>query len=387
MDLAQPCNGNIASSYVDCLIDEINDRMSDSISGYQLVVNLGGNLYHQESRGFAIHPNDEWQFEEMTNNTRLNVASVSKFVGTLALIIALDEKNIDLDDNVIPHLPEDWKPRINEAFSNPDSAAYLTFRKLLLNQTAIDFPGAPATPGDGPGAMITEAQMLQGLINDPNFGRIGTYQNANFTLIRVIIGEIIYNLQTVSIPPPLIPYSIECTERYFEFIKTRIFDKINVNAPLTPGAIENYYSIDYPLAYQFPFDPNWRDGDNNLGWRHSNNDSPYRNGGSGGLVLSSLDIAKLLAFFRHDPMQSIVTTAQRDLILNEQLGLWESLTGAYGTYPSKQGQRGLESATGRGIVSRIVFFPDAIEVVLLTNSGVPNLGQILRSSYDAARDN
>lgn len=141
------------------------------------------------------------------------------------------------------------------------------------------------------------------------------------------------------------------------------------------------------MAYQYPFNENFIDvTDGSLGWAHSN--SPYRNGGSAGLMLSALDIAKIMAFFRHDDDELIISKQQRNSILNSELGLTESTTGDYGRYQSKGGLRGPDgtppNCCNRAIRSRMMFYPNNVEAVVITNSNHTTLGTVLRQAYDAS---
>lgn len=362
---------------IDSFVEELNSQLNDEnnpVAGYQLVVNQNGNLYHSEAAGFAIHENDSEGPINMTVNSRMNVASVSKFIGATALLKAMEENNVSLEFNVVNYLPETWRSQVHAAHSDVDSDAYLTFRKLLQMNTAINFSGNNPSPG----IMPTEAQMLSALVAAPAMNRIGTYQNGNFTLIRVLIGEIVYNLDETAND-----YSSACTDKYFEYIKENIYDPLQINAPSSTGQVESYYDGTYAWGYQWPFNPNFQNAtDGTLGWKHYSN--PYLNAGSGGLLLSSMDIAKIMAFFKHDQNETIISQQQRESILNSELGLTETVSGEHGTYQSKGGTRGADNCCSRALRSRIMFFPNNVEAVILTNSNYNQLGSLLRNSFDKA---
>ncbi|SHI96324.1 serine hydrolase domain-containing protein [Aquimarina spongiae] len=362
---------------IDAFVEGLQERLNNEDNpnvGYQFVINQDGNLYHAEAEGFAIHENDSDGPVVMSVDTRMNVASVSKFIGTVALLKAMEEHNVSLGFNVVNYLPETWKSQVDSAHSDVDSDAYLTFRKLLQMNTAINFPGDNPFPG----IMPTEAQMLAALSATPAMDRIGDYQNGNFTLIRVLIGQIVYELDETSDE-----YSTACTDKYFEYVKENIFDPLNINPPSSANEVESYYDGIYPWGYQWPFNPDFQNAsDGALGWKHSSN--PYRNGGSGGLLLSSMDLAKILAFFKHDQSETIISKKQRESILNSELGLTESIDGAYGKYLSKGGLRGADDCCSRALRSRIMIFPNGVEAVLLTNGNNTTLGSTLRDSYDNA---
>ena len=97
-----------------------------------------------------------------------------------------------------------------------------------------------------------------------------------------------------------------------------------------------------------------------------------------------MDLAKVLAFFKHDQSETIISKKQRESILNSELGLTESIDGTHGNYLSKGGLRGADDCCSRALRSRIMIFPNGVEAVLLTNGNNTTLGSTLRDSYDNA---
>ena len=363
---------------IDLFVKEVNARMNDDanpVSGYQFAAVQNGTLYHSEAGGVAVHAKDPNGPQAMTVNTRMNVASVSKFIGAMAMMKVMEDYGISVEFNVIDYLPNSWITQVHPDFTDVDSDAFLTFRKLLTMNTAIAFSGTNPSPG----IMPTESQMLSALASAPDLTRIGAYQNGNFTLIRVLIGEIVYGLDETNAN-----YATACTDKYFQYIKTNFFDPLQIYPPMTAQSVNDYYNVTvYPLGYRYPFDNTWTDpASGTLGWAHTSD--PYLNGGSGGLLLSCVDLAKVLAFFRHDPNETLISKTQRDKILSYELGLVDSLDGTNGRYPAKGGTRGPEVCCSRALRSYIIFFPNGVEAVLLSNCNISTLGSILRDSFDAA---
>jgi CubicO group peptidase (beta-lactamase class C family) len=351
-------------------VNQIESRLeSQSIIGYQFAVNQGGNLYHDQSTGLARHENDPGGPVDIDASTRFNAASIAKFIATIALLNAMEDNNISLDYDFMDYLPLSWHDQA-------DPGHQYTFRELLTHQTAINFLGSlPA------GDVHTETQLLQALTDPPNAGRLGAYQNGNFNLVRVLIGEIVYNLELDSAGN--YANSNICTDKYFEYIDLEIFQKLNLGAPVSAQSINNYYNSNYPYAYQYPFDSTFTNpADGSLGWRHSNN--PYTTGGAAGLMLSALDIAKIMAFFKHDNSELIVSTASRDKILEFELGLFNSISGEHGRYQCKRGTRGPDDCCNRAIQSILMFFPNGVEAVILTNSRHNDMDNLLKDAYDAS---
>jgi CubicO group peptidase (beta-lactamase class C family) len=358
---------------IDSFITFVEAGMSD-VAGYQLTVNQDGKLYYSNADGFSIYAVDPGGPINMTVNTRMNVASVSKFIGTVALLQVLESNNINIDQPIHNYLPPSWKTVTHTDHYEATSPYLVRFRNLLRMETGLDFNGNNWTPG----IMPDTKEMLRALTKPAKPNRWGVYQNGNFTLIRVLIGEIFYQLDENG--PN---YDQLCTDKYFEYIKNNIFDKLNLNPPLSVAEVNAYYTGNFTRAHRWPFDDTFRDSTNNLGWAATSN--PSLNGGSGGLVLSSIDLAKVLAFFKHDETGLIISKKQREIILENELGLIESISGANGRYQSKGGTRGPEKKPNeRALRSRIIFYPNGVEAVLLINSNYPSPGTLLKDSYDKA---
>jgi hypothetical protein len=96
-----------------------------------------------------------------------------------------------------------------------------------------------------------------------------------------------------------------------------------------------------------------------------------------------MDLAKVLSFFQHDESGLIISSTQRELILENELGLIESMTGTEGRYQSKGGTRGADGQA-RALRSRVIFYPNGVEAVLLINSNFTKMGTILQDSFDDA---
>lgn len=357
---------------IDVFIENIKAEMDD-VSGYALVVNQGGNLYMAADSGNSIYAGDPGGEIDMTVDTRMNVASVSKFIGAIAMMQVLEKHNIGIEQPIYNYLPESWKPAVHGDHFDPGSNYWVSFRNLMRMESGIQFADSNWDPGPMPNTTTMRTSLR--LPADP--ARWGEYQNGNFTLLRVLIGEIEFGLDETDAN-----YDLNCANAYFDYIKDNIFDPLNLSPPLSITAVNNYYAGNFTRAHQWPFNPNFSDGNGNVGWGATSN--PQNNGGSGGLVLSAMDLAKVLAFFRHDDAETIISITQRTSIFDHELGLTESGDGMHGRYTSKGGLRGPQTGTSRALRSRIMFFPGEVEAVLLVNCNVTTLGSILQQAYDNA---
>jgi len=170
---------------IDVFFDNVNAQLGN-VSGYQWVVNKGGNLYRDTAAGQSIFAGDPGGEIDMTVNTRMNVASVSKFVGAIAMMQVLEKHGININQPIYNYLPESWKPGVHADHFDPGSSYWVSFKNLMRMESGIQFADSSWSPGPMP----TTLEMRVALRQPADPIRWGEYQNGNFTLIRVLIGEI-----------------------------------------------------------------------------------------------------------------------------------------------------------------------------------------------------
>jgi CubicO group peptidase (beta-lactamase class C family) len=315
----------------------------------------------------------------MTEDQRVNVASVSKFVGAVATMLALQEAGIGVNTPIHTHLPPTWKAVMHADHFDGGSSTRVTYRNLMRMETGIQFPGTNPSPG----AMTSNATMLQAIQLRADASRWGTYQNGNFCLLRVLIGEIVYDLDETAGD-----YAQTCADRYMEYVNTRLFTPIGV-FDVSGGYTETYP----PMSYEGP-DLVGHTTDACTGYFGlAATDGTINNAGSGGLRLSSREMAAFLAYFMHAPNVWGLDLSTRDLILAEYLGLTSTPAyenPAHGTTPyySKAGAFTAWDGTcvqaGRAHRSCVMIFAETgVEVGIITNSPFSVCNEI-RDAYDAA---
>ena len=349
------------------------------VAGYQFVVSRNGNLYYSESDGNAVYAVDNNGVNvPMTNSTRQNVSSVSKFLCTIVLANVLEENNIDWDEPVFPYLPTPWQIAMADQHKDISSPCYITFEKLIRHQTCLDYGGGV---GAGSGSYPNNANMLLHLGPDSvNMGVIPNYKNGNFVLSRMLIAYIIDDSPFDPFNPFGILSETESSSLYYDKLDELIFDPLGINAPVSNASLDNFYSNDQtPWAHQYPFDEDSLTCGGNLGWFAGSPSAP-NNAGSSGMALSSLELAEILAFFKHDNSGTIISPAARDMILDNFYGMSvsEENTGStsFGDFYYKPGTRGPGCpGSGPGSIRRatksfIAIYPNGVELSMLTNCNV-----------------
>ncbi|NND77449.1 MAG: T9SS type A sorting domain-containing protein [Flavobacteriales bacterium] len=373
---------------MDKFIQKIGSYFRDPdnpVSGYQFVVSQNGNLYYSESDGNAVFAVDNNGVNvPMTNNTRQNVSSVSKFLCTIVLANVLEENNIDWSDPVFPYLPAPWQIAMADEHKDIDSDCYITFGKLIRHQTCLDYGGGV---GAGSGGYPNNANMLLHLGPDSvNMNVIPDYKNGNFVLSRMLIAYIIDDSPFDPGNPFGILTETESSSLYYDKLNELIYDPLNINAPVSNASLQSFYSDDQtPWAHQYPFDEDSLTCNGNLlGWFAGSPSAPNNAGGSG-IALNTIELAEILAFFKHDNSGTIISPAARDTILANFYGMSESEenTGStsFGDFYYKPGTRGPGCGTGatrRATKSFIAIYPNGVELSMLTNCNVDFRSQMAR---------
>jgi len=352
---------------IDLFVANLDEKFAD-VAGAQLVVIEDGRLHEAWPVGNATWAPDPEGDVALDMDERMTVASVSKFIGTIALMDVLEAEGIDVDEPIRPYLPPTWRDAVHPDHDLGSNWA-VTFEGLLTMDTALAFPSGGST---SPGRHSSNAEMLQALSSPAAPGRWGSYQNGNFTLLRILIGELVYDLDETA--PG---YTDELVAQVYEdHLNDNVFEPLGIPSV---GHVRPAGSVS--RAYQYPIDTGFSDGSGNVGWLPS--DRWPVTAGSTELYLTALELAEVSAYFAHDDAGTLLSVEQRETMLDLELGLTESVTGVHGRYPSKQGGRGPDGSS-RGYRSRVMFYPNGVEAVVITNSYVTALGPWLRDAFDDA---
>ncbi|MEL6673273.1 MAG: serine hydrolase domain-containing protein [Bacteroidota bacterium] len=348
--------------------------IDDGVTGYQLAVSQNGNLYDTLSGGFARHEDNGGEIL-MNPETRLNVASVSKLMAAIALLKALEMKGLDPDDDMVSHLPESWKNAAHSKFRRQGSANLISFRELTQMRTGFRF----SQDGIASTSTPSNDQLLQVLTYEPT-AKNAIYHNGNFCFIRVLIGEMIYNLDATATD-----YNETCTEKFLEFIDQNLYEYAHndqLRPPNTLDAYDNFYNWAHPWAYPYPFDPN-----NLNAWEADiTRTKSIDNAGTSGMLLSAMDLASILAYTVHGKNGEILSASSQEALLEDgnDMGFFNSIEGEHGFYHVKGGTKGPQSSTGSALRSFVAVFPNGVEAVFITNCNYNQRDEVVVENFDKA---
>ncbi|MEM7103954.1 MAG: serine hydrolase domain-containing protein [Bacteroidota bacterium] len=337
---------------LDKLEENLVDELDSRTMGYAYVISRDGN--HQRSGSDGNGRNNTDGQKDFSVNNRMQVASISKTITTVATLSLLEEKGVDVNSSVEPYLPPHW--------TRGPGIENLTFYDLIWQSAALNVVGTQgfnATRYDS-----LQAYVLAGAQGNKNVRR---YSNTNHGMLRVILPR----LWDVPRPNDGLYDEDFTTSVYKQCIQDVIFDKIGVNNAdcLPPGNNPN-------LAYTGPADVSGGSGGS----------SDFSNVAGGiGWNLSTMHIAN---FFAHSMFaNTFISDDAIDLMMNDEAGFWNSRDGDKGRYICKLGGWNYGGTPSSNFNSCIMQYPGGYQVTIFVNSNLTNgksLGNVARDAYDDA---
>lgn len=313
---------------------EFHNKIKDQVTGYAMQLRQNGAPVYTLIWNWSQTPADANQGWKL--DTRMHVASVSKYITAIAMVKLLDAKGISLDAKIINYLPAHWVkgPKVN----------LVSFRQLLTHRSGF------ATKTSSSDYNFMKQMVAMGAPTNGTYD----YENMNFGLCRLLLavinGNIPQNFNIGAMTDQV--WDAVGISAYKSYCQTNIFTPAGVaNASFEPlPAYKN------ALAYKFPH--------NNVdGWNSGNLASVS---GGAGWRLSVDDLLKVMDHVRR--RNTIIPAARMQQALDSALGIDQIIDTPAGKLYNKNGAWG--DGIGRTEQSVIYFFPNGMELVVLTNSPI-----------------
>ena len=324
--------------------------LKDHVAGYMLHVRQNGALVHVGAWNWALTPEDG--AKGWTEDTRMHVASVSKFLTAVGTVRLLDSKNLSYDTKIINYLPAHWSKGAN--------VDKITFRHLFTHTSGF------VTGGSDTDYATMKSKVAAGVAG------VGTYdyENMNFGLCRILISTVSGAVaKSASYTPANLNdafWDLNTINAYRSYMQTKVFAPCGV---VNAGFDTLVYTPD-ALAYPFPYDnaSGWNSGDlktvcGGAGWR--------------------LSIKELLEVMNHVRRKgTIVSATKAQYMLDNFFGIDMMSDTAAGKLYNKNG-----SWTNNGKTEQCVafFMPQGMELALFVNSPIGlsklSLRNLVRDAY------
>lgn len=325
----------------------IKDALTNHSVGFAYAINQNGLLEREGAVGKARTAADG--NVNMTVNTPINVASVSKTITTVAALRAIqDNPDVDLDDKIAPYLPLTWElgPGMDE----------VTFEELLSHTSGIEFSG-----GQDDQSYVSLRDVVKEGVTGPKTYK---YSNVGISLFRILIPNIQKEFSA--------PVDISPADEFAYIYKSYVMNKIFKPMSLTKAYLNE--PDDAAFLYAYPDDG--EKGKQTGNWTLTS--------AAGGWFLSAHELARFLAHVRYN--DKVLSPEYRAIMDDKKLGWTETVEGDHGTYYAKGGALNYGDPI-KGVRTIIINYPYGMQASVIVNSTEGqgyHLHAALRDAYDNA---
>jgi D-alanyl-D-alanine carboxypeptidase len=357
---------NVISFDIDMFEQNIQDALDGQTIGHAYTIGRDDVLYSEDGADGDARTTADPPQTDQSDIKEMQVASMSKTISALALLKALADEGISVDESISGYLPSSW--------TQGPKVADITFRLLLTHRSGLD-------PG-GTGASSASAQTLEPLrqiieAGSPGFlGFSGAkYTNANYSLLRILIPQITIGEEVISIYANVLPEDFVYAALYAQYVANEVLGPAGIDALFcspddSADSRTLYYSFAAPAVSGIDL------GDWSLSC------------GAAGWTLSAVELGALLAFTRYT--ESIIDDESRELMDEGFLGWLNPITfsglvdGVWGVYRAHGGDLGGDA----GVTGCMMKFHIQVQATLVINSRGGDLGghacTLLKDAFDNA---
>ena len=320
------------------------NKLKDNVVGYILHVRQNGALVHVGVWNWAQTPADAGK--GWSEDTRMHVASVSKFLTAVGTVKLLDSKNLSYDTKIINYLPAHWSkgPNIDK----------ITFRHLFTHTSGF------VTGGSSTDYATMKSKVAAGVSGVGAYD----YENMNFGLCRLLISTISGAVPKNSTYTPSYLndafWDLNTINAYRAYMQAKVFTPSGV----ANAGFEPLLTTPDALAYMFPWQitSGWNSGNLNTvaggaGWR--------------------LSMKELLSVMNHVRRKgTIVSATKAQYILDNAFGIDQIISTAAGKLYNKNGGWSNNNRTEQCVA---YFMPQGMELGLFVNSPIGTANYSLRN--------
>ncbi len=321
---------NNALLSLDTFHDKLKAEFEGRVGKYAYVIRYG-NAVRSAANGWKRTASNP-PAQKFSIYDRFNPASVSKTITALAVLHALEAKNLSVHSLIHPYLPKSW--------SIPASVKEITFAEVLRHRSGF----RNATYGSGYDTYAGLKAIVAAGVNEADKGY--DYENVNYALARILVAYLDgYQGSFLSVLEP-----VATAQRFNDYLNKHIFGPIGVTPVLCkPDENEETRFYPYPAG-------------NSQGTTYG--DWTLKAGGAG-IHVSIAELSILLD--RLSSSQTILSTSMREQMDQIHLGWDKTGSTDKGKYRSKGGYFPGSWNGGAELRSIIMKFENGIEVAAVYN--------------------
>jgi hypothetical protein len=336
----------------DLFESSIRDDLDGKATGYAYAIGKDEALMRSGADGYRLLSQDGGP-EAFTDHTFAQAFSTSKTVTAVALVRALHNRGLSVDDEVGPFLPSCWTqgPGISDDVDFSDGNDNLKFRELLDHTSGLSKPNNADPYG-----------VLRQLIASGRTGTPGeySYNNTAYGLMRYLVPLVAHEAQakgwfvTYDCETGGVDINRELSTMFSDYL-FGMLDLVDASATFFEDGIpENPAQVDLAYLYNrnyelFPGLP-----PNEEGWLRA---------GAGYLATSVIDYRRFLGALDQGQIlpQSLV-----QIMYNGNLGFESPAMGDAGPYYTKNGAN--TGLCGAGGTAQSMIYPSGINAYVMLNS-------------------
>ena len=260
---------------------------NNTVVGYLAQLRQHGVTLFTNTWQYARRPQEKPNGSEpWTQYVQMHVASVSKLMTAMAMMVLFRDNNISPDDFIGPYLPDYWE--IGDNIGN------ITFRNLFNHTSGLSTPPIPVNFGSMMSA-IAAGSFTLGTYN---------YQNVNYALCRVLLAVINGNIERRADPSI---WDERTWTAYALYLQAKVFQPSSAGSATLGDDPAN--QAPPALAYRL-------EGDTEPGWNPGN---MVESCGCDGWYLSVWELLNVMGRFCRDG--SILTPAAAQAMLDNGFGV------------------------------------------------------------------
>jgi CubicO group peptidase (beta-lactamase class C family) len=229
------------AGFLDALVSDLSKR----VAGFAMELRQNGAPLQTKNWQWAKRPADgslAWQGDD-----RMHVASISKLVTAIAMVKALEEKNISFDAKIIDYLPGYWQKG-----SNVDK---ITFAQLFRHTSGLLWSPQSGQPGECEDISYADygfikSRVAKGVVELGKF----CYANVNYGLLRVLL-PIVVGAMNKDAEPSDKDWDDKTYDNYETYVRKTVLIPSNANQAKLLRSQENALAYNQP-----PTEPGWNSG-------------------------------------------------------------------------------------------------------------------------------
>lgn len=351
--VSETCTDPNTCFKIDSLSGQLKKRLDGNCIGYGYVICAKEGVVTIGSGGFERLDQDAPK-KVFSVFDPMNPASLSKTITAIALMRALNQAGVSVNDSIYKYLPKDW------TFGNLTKT--ITFKELLTHKSGIrnpvywmDYPAIKNYFASG----ITQANK-----------NTQQYDNTNYGIMRILIPR----LDGQAFSGTDAQLAIDYGKALDEYANNYIFSKLGMQKIESKPFTENQ-----SLCYQFPAN----------GAKGGDFGDFTTNNGQAGFNISVAQYAQVMrtTFYTNTIISQGLAQQMRDSVWGFDY-FWVGATPFFGVkYVGKNGNFPGSNNPGE-FNGQLMMFDNNVTVVLFVNSQLNypgGVGQLIVDAFDASR--